>query len=163
MSFSRSGGDDLDGGAKGEGETDEAADATAGTGDLDCVGRKKRYRPKSRYAKERPAWSKSKVALGFGRDASLVDQSHAAGSSGSRVMSSMSPRSWGDRADSWALGGNRLLDDDDDAFGCVIVGLACWSRVKGGCVQRKRKCDGLLIRSTRKFAVYIEYRRLGRS
>ncbi|KAH9069612.1 hypothetical protein EDB83DRAFT_2373720, partial [Lactarius deliciosus] len=80
MSFSRPGGDDLDGGAKGEGETDEEADATAGTGDPGCVREKG-----------------SKVALGFGRDASLGDQSHAAGSSRWRVMSSMIPRPCGDR------------------------------------------------------------------
>ncbi len=80
-------------------------------------------------------------------------------------MSAMSPRSCGDSADSWALGGNRRLDgttkddDESDAFGCVIVGVACWCRVKWEWVQRKRKCEGLLIRFTRKFVVQIEYRR----
>ncbi|KAH9055678.1 hypothetical protein EDB87DRAFT_1638925, partial [Lactarius vividus] len=38
-----------------------------------------------------------------------------------------------------------------DAFG--YVRLACWSRVKGECVQRKRKCE------SKKFAMWIEYRR----
>ncbi|KAH9069492.1 hypothetical protein EDB83DRAFT_2372547 [Lactarius deliciosus] len=49
---------------------------------------------------------KSEVAFGSGRDVSLGDESHA-GSSGSRVMSSMSPRPCGDRrVRGWALGGS---------------------------------------------------------
>ena len=63
-------------------------------------------------------------------------------------MAAMSPRSCSDRGDSWALGGNRMSEvtKDEDAFVCVIVGLACESPVKSECGQEKRKCEGLLIR-----------------
>ena len=51
---------------------------------------------------------------------------------------------------------------DDDAFGCVIVGLACESRVKSECGQRKGKYEGLLIRFRGKVVEQIEEGRCAR-
>ncbi len=62
-------------------------------------------------------------------------------------MSAMSSRSCSERAGSLALGGNRISDgtkddDDSDAFGCAIVGLACLFRVKWQGVERERESQG---------------------
>ena len=90
---------------------------------------RKRYQRNRAYVIKRRAWMKCEVASFWDGDASLSDQIHAAGSSGSRVMpamSSMSPRSCWDRVDWWALGENRGKEDDgSDAFVCVIVELTC--------------------------------------
>ena len=124
----------MDGGANGEGDTDVTviAEPTGISTVRQC------YQRNREYVMERLALRKYEVASFWDGDASWSDHFHPAGSSGSRVMSAMSPRSCWDRVGWRALGGNRGKDGyESDAFERVSVELACWVRVNRRCFQRK--------------------------
>jgi hypothetical protein len=62
----------------------------------------------------------------FDKNASFFADGHAAGSSGSRVISSIISRSCGERTDSWPFGGKRELDGpkaDEEADVDVCGGI----------------------------------------
>ena len=73
-------------------------------GDLDC---EKRYQGNCADVIKNLTWRKCEVASFWDEDASLKDRTHAAGSSGLTVISAMSPCSWWDRVDWWALADSR--------------------------------------------------------